>query len=368
MATTTVTTVSGVVQIDGNPAARTVRAFSYDAIAHQIDGGEVVLAKSLGHAKSDPVTGAYEISLLGGYSADVFVVAFDDYGLPFTPGLALAIGQRVHPTMPNGYVYECDAGGNLPEEEPAWSTDTETSQLIGTASVLPRPFYRPVVHGPIRPVAAEAPSNVVALLHFDGANGSTLITDEAGHTVTAVGNAQISTAASKFGGSSLRTAGGGRALLQDHADFDLGDGDFTIEFFVRPDGTTADQVVVRKGDGNNYSPFLFFASKNNMQFFSSSNGTAWSIGPVSCGTISSAGFTHIAVTRQAGSLKTFNNGALIATIGYPAAVAVNAAPISIGASSGGEAPFSGYIDDLRIIKGNAQYTAAFTVPTEPLTL
>src|SRR3990167_7743345 len=40
------------------------------------------------------------------------------------------------------------------------------------------------------------------LLHMDGTNGSTTFTDEIGKTVTANGNAQISTAQSKFGGAS----------------------------------------------------------------------------------------------------------------------------------------------------------------------
>src|SRR5690606_2367480 len=128
------------------------RAFSYASVAHAVDGSAIMSAKTLGEAQSDPETGAYTIGLLDGYANDVFVVAFDDYGRTFAPGLPMAIGDRVHPAQPNGYVYECDAPGALPEEEPAWSTDTGTSQLYGTASLLPRAFYRPVVHGPITPI------------------------------------------------------------------------------------------------------------------------------------------------------------------------------------------------------------------------
>jgi hypothetical protein len=47
--------------------------------------------------------------------------------------------------------------------------------------------------------------SVSLLLHGDGTNGSTTITDNSPtpKTVTAVGNAQISTAQSKFGGASI---------------------------------------------------------------------------------------------------------------------------------------------------------------------
>lgn len=147
--------VSGVVKISNVNISRQVRAFSYDSVQHVIDSTSITGSKSLGHTTSDPVTGEYTIDLLDGYSNDVFVVAFDNYGLPFVPGLSLAVGQRVHPTIPNGYVYECDGAGTLPSTEPTWSIDTETSQVYGTASLIARPFYRPVVHGPIVPEVVE---------------------------------------------------------------------------------------------------------------------------------------------------------------------------------------------------------------------
>jgi hypothetical protein len=143
--------VSGVVQIKGTPAQRTVRAFSYRAIAHQIDGEAVTASKSLGQSISDPSTGEYTIDLLAGYSEAVFVIAFDDYGMDFQADMAVTVGDRVHPSISNGHVWECTGSGTLPSEEPAWVIDTETAQLYGTASMIARPFYRPVVHGPVNP-------------------------------------------------------------------------------------------------------------------------------------------------------------------------------------------------------------------------
>ena len=147
--------VSGIVQIDGTPGQRTVRAFGYNPTVHQIDGENINLSKSLGHATSDPDTGEYTIDLLAGYDKRIFVVAFDDYGVDFTPDLALAVGDRVHPTTPNGHVFECTGAGTLPSEEPAWVVDTETAQLYGTASMIARLFYRPMVHGPVVPEVTE---------------------------------------------------------------------------------------------------------------------------------------------------------------------------------------------------------------------
>jgi hypothetical protein len=156
--------VSGIVQIDGTPAERTVRAFSYDSIAHTIDGGEVTLSRSLGNAISDPANGQYTIDLLAAYGQEIFVVAFDDYGDAFTAEQALTVGDRIHPTTPNGHVWETTGAGTLPVEEPTWVVDTETSQLYGTASMIARPFYRPMVHGPVTPeVTGEAAPQGVPL-------------------------------------------------------------------------------------------------------------------------------------------------------------------------------------------------------------
>jgi hypothetical protein len=143
--------VSGIVQIDGTPAQRTVRAFGYDPTTHDLNATTVNLSKSLGHSTSDPETGDYTIELLGGYGKEIFVVAFDDYGAPFAPEATLAVGKRIHPTTPNGHVWECIGTGTLPAEEPAWVVDTESAQPFGTASMIARPFYRPMVHGPIMP-------------------------------------------------------------------------------------------------------------------------------------------------------------------------------------------------------------------------
>lgn len=143
--------VEGVIEISGVPVDRVVRAFSYSSSVHDLDGDLVNVSKSLGHAKSDPITGKYTIDLHSGYSKEVFVVTFDEYGSQFVPNLSLAVGDRVHPATPNGHVYECDGAGTLPATEPVWGTDIQVSQVHGTASLIARPFYRPMVHGPVTP-------------------------------------------------------------------------------------------------------------------------------------------------------------------------------------------------------------------------
>ena len=81
-------------------------------------------------------------------------------------------------------------------------------------------------------------SNVVSLMHFDGANGSKVFTDQiAGRTWTNFGtDIAISTAQSKFGGASLNGGNiNSNYLVSDTpaSDFTFGTGDFTIELWHR---------------------------------------------------------------------------------------------------------------------------------------
>jgi len=78
------------------------------------------------------------------------------------------------------------------------------------------------------------PSLTLALLHFDGANNSTVFTDSSpfNQTVAVVtGTPKISTAMSKFGGSSLYLDGSSSIKIPNNANLNLGTGAFTIEFW-----------------------------------------------------------------------------------------------------------------------------------------
>jgi hypothetical protein len=85
-------------------------------------------------------------------------------------------------------------------------------------------------------------------LHCDGTNGSTTFTDVHGKTVTANGNAQISTA--QYPALTGKTSSGyfdgsGDYLsIPDSADWDFGTGDFTIRIRARFSSHTTNQTIV----------------------------------------------------------------------------------------------------------------------------
>ncbi|MFN8414081.1 MAG: LamG-like jellyroll fold domain-containing protein, partial [Anaerolineales bacterium] len=77
-------------------------------------------------------------------------------------------------------------------------------------------------------------NHTVSLLHLDGTDQAKVFPDLTGKTWNSVGDAQIDTAQSKFGGASALFDGTGDYLnTADHDDFAFGSGDFTIDFWVR---------------------------------------------------------------------------------------------------------------------------------------
>lgn len=210
-------------------------------------------------------------------------------------------------------------------------------------------------------------NNVSLLLHGNGANGSTVITDSSPSpkTVTAVGNAQISTAQSKFGGASIAFDGVGDYLsIGNNADLALGS-TWTIEFFV---------YLNTFGAGASRNGFISTGTLNttgHVQIYSESGPTL----VVRCGgagsndatsgssPFSAATWTHLAFVCNNLATTIYVNGS---ANGTGTLASASTAPITrIGNALFADYDLDGYIDDLRITKGVARYTANFTPPTAP---
>ena len=87
---------------------------------------------------------------------------------------------------------------------------------------------------------------VTSLLHFEGANGSTVITDViAGNAWTASGNAQLTTTDPLYGGSSLLLDGASDYVRGNgNSGLSAGLGDFTLEFSYTPASLSPAVVLV----------------------------------------------------------------------------------------------------------------------------
>lgn len=209
-------------------------------------------------------------------------------------------------------------------------------------------------------------ANVIALLHCNGVDNSTTFVDQKGATYSVSGSARIRVAQSKFGGASGYFGGATSDFVRrlPSAQATFGAGDFTIEFWLYALSPTApaEQIILCMRNGAAGSG----AAGGGGQLVSLQSGKiGWSNASVwltASPTIAASAWTHVEVNRSSGQLRIFINGALSLSTADSTNFSRDR-EIRIGASDGGTpAPYSGYIDDLRITKGVARHTADFELP------
>lgn len=203
-------------------------------------------------------------------------------------------------------------------------------------------------------------ASVVALLHFDGTNGSTTITDQIGTTWIAQGNAQISTAQSKFGGASCAFDGTGDVISGPNTTlFDFNTGDFTMEGWFYLASTSGTQQIFA-GDNNAATSIFFNAGVPTI----GRKNVATDLAASSSLTVNT--WTHVAWSRAAGTLRVFIGGTSAGSVSAGTIIySTSTSPCYIGCANTTTFafPYNGYMDDLRITKGVGRYTANFTPPT-----
>jgi hypothetical protein len=209
-----------------------------------------------------------------------------------------------------------------------------------------------------------------SLLHFDGDNGGTTFTDESGKTWTAVGNAQLDTAQKKFGTAGGLLDGASGISTPNHADLNFGSGDFSIDFWIRAAaaGQSNWSCIYEKFNvaTSPASPVAIAIAPGtyNLKLDMSVTTPADLVNQATIGTLTQNVWAHIAICRSGEHTYAFFNGTLASTSEVGTASLLNAAtPVLIGTGNYSDCYFNGHIDELRISKGIARWTADFTPPT-----
>lgn len=202
--------------------------------------------------------------------------------------------------------------------------------------------------------------NVVALLHFD-----TDLSDSA--TGYWAGGSTVATSQSVFGGGSLYVYG--NTIQRDTATPLLPlNGDFTFECFVKP-------VSVGPYGGFVYSQDPNLGSTRGANIIIGRAGQLY----LSCGgyielssipgTVPYNEWSHIAATRDSNTFRLFAGGNIVDQKTYSGSLGSTSfiAPRigEIASQAPGDTYYTGYIDELRITKGVARYTANFAPPAGP---
>ncbi len=221
--------------------------------------------------------------------------------------------------------------------------------------------------------------NVVALLHFDGANNDTTTSDDKGHKVVMT-NATLSTTQKKYGTTSLAVNSATNAqsgvILGPGIDFTLS-GDFTIEAWVYPtslatwDAYGGPTLLSFSSGGSSASInsviLALDPSTQKMKFTYSGNNPGFDttiVDPYGLVTINS--WHHVAVCRKGTTAYMFIDGQLVGTdTTSSSAVGSSTWVLSVGCQyyTDSQRPWRGYIDEVRITKDVARYVTNFN-PTK----
>ena len=210
---------------------------------------------------------------------------------------------------------------------------------------------------PTAPVTPTANTTLLVNGMNAGAYDATAIND-----METVGNAQVTTAVSKFGGSSVAFDGSGDGLkFPSNAPMSMGTGNFTWEFWVNPATASAgyksiiDTRTATLSDG-----FFFGLNPGTLQLVVVSNVTVLTAST----SLTANTWQHVALVRSSGTLTIYLGGTSIGSVANSTNLTSAAGTIGLSDSISNPNPFNGYIDDLRITRGVARYTANFTPPTQ----
>lgn len=256
----------------------------------------------------------------------------------------------------------------------AFNTECWAGYLTDSRVVIGSAVYTSNFTPPTFPLTAV--TNTSLLLNFTNAG----IFDHAGmNNLETVDNAQISTSVKKFGTGSMYFDGNGDYLTKpiiSGEPTDIRNGPCTIEGWVYLNSLAygVHQYIVgdwKTGAGPGPSSWVIGVSESTLSCNTVRPGFSYyDAGPgINASTqISTNTWYHFALVGTSTNTYFFVNGNLIGSVAY-AIGGVNNTVLGIGANpnfnAGSPASFlNGYIDDLRITKGIARYTANFTPPAQ----
>jgi len=217
--------------------------------------------------------------------------------------------------------------------------------------------------------------NVVLLDGFNGANGSTSSIDEspAAHgAATFAGTTTLSTTQAKFGTASLNNTSNitGGVTWPYSTDWALGSGKFTVECWYYANALGSKQALVAQFAGLAVFGWIFMLDNTNkLTWYVSTTGADLFTDLVQSSTFTSGTWHHCAVDFDGTKYRLYYDGVMVASSTTLRNIYNPGYAVSVGndVALGNNYPMNGYLDEVRITKGVAQYAsdAGFAVPTAP---
>lgn len=216
-------------------------------------------------------------------------------------------------------------------------------------------------------------ANVVSLLNFPGADGSTSILDAKGKTWTAYGNAQIDT---DYGPSLLLDGSGDYAYTPDSADFNFASSLFTVEGGFRESARGVIRQIIgqhtTQGGQETDCSFLILSDNGYLKFQFFIGFTYYTVANTAQHALNT--IHHYAAVRDASNVfRLYLNGIQVASLTQSGTINNSSQRLTIGAVMKDGAPdpggyyFNGRIMPHRITTGVCRYPSGttFTPPSAP---
>ena len=166
---------------------------------------------------------------------------------------------------------------------------------------------------------------------------------------------------SVIGGSGYFDGTGDYLQVADNAALTL-DANFTIEFWFNQTSSGNFGILQHRNGASWASGDFQIQTPSNTILFNTPNGS------VSTATFALNTWNHCAIVRSGSTITAYLNGVVSNTWTNSTSYTGNGGLVRIGELfDGTHYYFPGYLSDVRIVKGTAVYTSAFTPPTAPLT-
>lgn len=215
-------------------------------------------------------------------------------------------------------------------------------------------------------------SLVASLLHFSGSVGSSIFTDSvSSNTWTAGSGATISNTQSIINTTSGYFNGTTNASISTPASsiFNLGSGNFTVEFscYLVSGGPSVGSLLrINVNTSTAYSGFLInVTSSGSMQVYAGSSGTAWNIlSGWSSGSLSVDGWSRVLFQRTGNNLSCYVNGLLSGSTSISGTLYYSSSNVTIWGSFSSSTSALMYLNECRIVNGEALVTSYIPLTVE----
>lgn len=213
-------------------------------------------------------------------------------------------------------------------------------------------------------------SNHNTLIHADGANNSTTITETFGNIVVVGGDAKLSTSQFKFGTASITFDGN-----NDYVDVVdplityvpvSGAAVWDIDFWIYPTvgGVLRSLCNFGTTGSNIYGAMISLDANNKLAFYLSGDGSSWSIasGTAGSSTIALNTWTHITAAWDGTNYKGYVNGTSDLTVASAVPLKRMGGIVRFGNTGTLDYDYTGFMDEIRVRVGYIDHTANFTAP------